>query len=533
MKRKFKIFFTLALSVLLSVNLPGVASIASSSSITKLTASYSSGKVSVTGESSDNVHAVALMIYKGDTLLRLETVGVAQNNFCAAISITLSSGTYTLKAANYEGGEYYTTTFSVPNSSNNGGGSSALSPSLSPDPTTAPRTPTPKSVTTTSTDGLGNNTTQTVTTLTDNFGNNILENRVTTVNTITNSVQFSVTIESDGSSAPLSLDILNTAASSDNSSATIITKEGSIVFDNETLNGIKKESDNENFNVFLERKDIDILPDKIKNQANNAIIFELKIVSDTKVISEFSGTVAVSIVAPDECEDKIIQLYYINDDGHASLVEGRIVVKNNIRYYEFKTNYFSFYAIRALETLPFGDVHEAEYWYDSIYYVCAKGLFSGTSQTDFIPEGNMTRGMLVTVLYRLEGLPTANYTNSFTDVQENSWYKDAIMWASNKGIVSGYAEGIFAPDDPVLREQIAVILYNYAKYKGYSVTSSIDLENYTDASDIDTWALTAMKWVNAEGIIVGTSSTTLSPLEAAKRGQVATILKRFIENTAE
>ena len=101
--------------------------------------------------------------------------------------------------------------------------------------------------------------------------------------------------------------------------------------------------------------------------------------------------------------------------------------------------------------------------------------------------------------------------------------------ANSYHIVSGYGDGKFGPNDPVLREQIAAILYRYAKYKGYSAAGTTELDKYTDTADIDAWALAAMKWVNAEGLIVGTSAATLSPLENASRGQAATIMRRFIE----
>lgn len=521
MKRRFKVVFALMLSVILSGTLLCTPSMAIAPSVTDLTASYSNRSVLITGKTTEGMHAVALMIYNADTLLRLETVGVVENCFTATVGITLSVGTYTVKAADYVGGEYFTTTFTVTGSGDNSGGKTSPA---------APKTTTPQPKTTTETKTEGDITTETVTTtLTDSYGKSVTQTATTSTDSVTGSVNFTVVIESGSFSAPLSPDILDRASGANTASVTIMTREGTITFDKDTLEGMKGNSNGSDLIILLEKKNSDSLPAEIKEGAGDSVVFELKIASDSGEITEFCGTVTVSIAVPDKYDGKNVQLYHIAADGTAVLVEGSIVVKNGIRYYEFKTNHFSFYAIWAIDTLPFTDVHKTEYWYNSIYYVYAHSLFSGTSKTSFTPGGEMTRGMLVTVLYRLEGLPDVTSKNVFSDVQENSWYTDAIIWASSSNIVSGYGNGKFGPNDPVVREQIAAILYRYAKYKGYSATGTTELDKYTDATDIDTWALAAMKWVNAEGLIVGTSATTLSPLENANRGQVATILLRFIQ----
>lgn len=525
MKRKLRVFFALMLSVILSGTLLCAPSMATEPSVTSLTASYSNSnrRVSITGETTAGVHAVAVLVCKGDALLRLETVGVVETRFTAAIGITLSAGAYTVKAADYVGGEYFTTAFTVTGSGGGSGGKNSPTP---------PQTAAPQPAATVKTETEGDITIETVTTtLTDSFGNNVIQTAATSTASGTNRVNITVEIESGGFSAPLSPDILDSASGADTASVTVITKEGAITFDKSALDGMKEDSDGGVLTVSLEKKDNDVLPAKINQGAGDSVVFELKIASASGEVNEFSGTVTVSIAVPDEYNGKNVQLYHITADGVAIFIEGSIVIKNGIRYFEFETSHFSFYAIQAVDTLPFTDVHETEYWFDSIYYVYVNGLFSGTSKTNFTPGGDMTRGMLVTVLHRLEGFPAITSHNIFSDVPGNSWYKDAIIWAYSNNIVSGYGNGKFGPDDPVLREQIAAILYRYAKYKGYSTAGTTEFDKYTDAADIDTWALAAMKWVNAEGLIVGTSATTLSPLENASRGQVAVILRRFIEKT--
>jgi hypothetical protein len=520
MKRKYKFLLALMLSVVISGTLICTSAMAiAPPSITGLNAAYSNRRVLITGETTEGMQAVAILILDGDTLLRLVTVGVDNNSFSTAVNITLSAGTYTVKAADYEGGEYNTTTFTVAKST--GGSGNGSSPA-------APKTTEPQTTTDIKTEG--HITTETVTTtLADGSGNSITQTAATSTDSGTGNIDFSATIESDGSSAPIAAGILDSASYADTASVTVLTQAGAVTFDKDALEGLKEDSGGSLLTLSLEEKSYDTLPAEIKEHALDSVVFELKITSDEGEISEFDGIVTVKIAVPEKYDGKNVQLYHIAADGTVVLIEGDIVVKDGIRYFEFKTNHFSYYAIQAVDTLPFTDVHKTEYWYNSIYYVYANGLFAGTSKTSFTPDGNMTRGMLVTVLYRLEGTPEVTSQNVFTDVPDNSWYKDAVIWASENNIVSGYGNGCFGPNDPVLREQIAAILYRYAKFKGYSAASAAELDGYSDAKDIDEWALSAMEWAYAEGLIAGTSATTLSPVDNASRGQVATILLRFIE----
>lgn len=180
---------------------------------------------------------------------------------------------------------------------------------------------------------------------------------------------------------------------------------------------------------------------------------------------------------------------------------------------------------------PFADVFEDNWFYDEVAYVAQNGLMMGTSDTTFAPNSMTTRAMIVTILYRLEGFPVAGSV-SFDDVKAGTWYTDAIAWASANGIVDGYGNGKFGPDDPVTREQMAAILYHYADYKGYDVSGMADLTGYTDANAVSDWALTAMRWANDEGLITGRTAITLVPNGTATRSEVAAILMRICQNVA-
>jgi hypothetical protein len=156
----------------------------------------------------------------------------------------------------------------------------------------------------------------------------------------------------------------------------------------------------------------------------------------------------------------------------------------------------------------------------------------GNSDTTFNPYTDTTRGMIVTILHRLEGKPKANIANDFTDVGADKYFTDAVAWASENKIVSGYGNDIFGPENSITREQLAVILMNYAKYKGYDVSMRTDLSEFADGEHISTWAKDPMSWANAEGLIQG-SQNQLMPKGNAQRSQVAAILQRFLETIAK
>jgi hypothetical protein len=178
---------------------------------------------------------------------------------------------------------------------------------------------------------------------------------------------------------------------------------------------------------------------------------------------------------------------------------------------------------------PFTDVKKSDWFYDAVQYVYDNGLMDGTENNTFSPKVTTSRGMLVTILWRLEGKPTVSGT-VFPDVASGQWYTNAVLWASANGIVEGYDNGKFGPDDTLTREQMATILYRYASYKGYDVTASADLSKYTDAGRVSSYAATALSWANATGLVTGMTDTTLVPKGSAIRAQAATILMRFCKN---
>lgn len=177
--------------------------------------------------------------------------------------------------------------------------------------------------------------------------------------------------------------------------------------------------------------------------------------------------------------------------------------------------------------LPFTDVPSGSWYHNAVFYVYEKGLMKGVSESSFSPGAEASRAMVVTILYRLEGAHTVGEAQ-FTDVAAGQWYTDAVAWASANGIVYGYSD-VFRPDEGITREQAASILYRYAEYRGKDTSARADLSGYSDVSDISDYALEAMQWANAQGIIRG-SDGRLSPGNRADRAEIAAILMRFCGN---
>ncbi len=174
----------------------------------------------------------------------------------------------------------------------------------------------------------------------------------------------------------------------------------------------------------------------------------------------------------------------------------------------------------------FPDVAEGSWYYDSVKYVKNKNFMNGTDN-GFEPDSFMTRAMLVTVLYRMSGEDSVIVQTPFEDVKLGEWYTDAVLWAAEKGIVNGVSNSCFAPNENITREQMASVIYRYARHVGYDVQKTGDLKKYYDYSQISDWALEALSWANGAEIMTGTSETTVSPKTGATRAQIAVILMRL------
>ncbi len=178
---------------------------------------------------------------------------------------------------------------------------------------------------------------------------------------------------------------------------------------------------------------------------------------------------------------------------------------------------------------PFTDVNTTDWFYNDVMFVYEKGLMLGTSKTTFSPYNTATRGMMATILWRMEGSPAPKGGNGFADVDAGKWYADAITWTAENGIFRGYDNNLFMPENPITREQLSAIFYRYADYKGYDTSVKGNLSKFKDANKISDYAETAMQWAVGSGLVKGRDDGSLDPQGTATRAEIAAMLHRFIE----
>ena len=184
---------------------------------------------------------------------------------------------------------------------------------------------------------------------------------------------------------------------------------------------------------------------------------------------------------------------------------------------------------KEIPGLPFVDVAPDAWYFDAVRYAYENSLMVGTSPNAFSPNGMTTRAQIVTILWRLVDSPAGEAPVDFADVDPAAWYGEAVRWAAGQGIVGGYGNGNFGPNDPVTREQLAAILYRFAQHMGYDTEGQADLSGFTDLAQVSTYAREAMAWCVDAGLLSGTSPTTLSPRGQATRAQTAAVLMRLCQ----
>lgn len=279
----------------------------------------------------------------------------------------------------------------------------------------------------------------------------------------------------------------------------------------------------------------DVTEERMKDASATVIT----ITSDQKYITAFDGRqIALTLPVGGEAieEGKSYVVYQISDDGTVERLAGECIKQGKKFFVKVTTTHLNTFVVLPVKTveLPFTDVQETDWFYNAVSCAYVNGLFNGTSNTTFSPNDTMTRAMLATVLYRTAGSPAIDGEGvAFTDVPLDTWYTDAVAWANGNGIVTGYGNGLFGGGDSITREQLVVMLYRYAKLMKHDTAAAGDLSAFTDAGNASDWAVEALRWAYAEGLITGRTATTIVPQGTATRAEVAMILMRFGEELAK
>ena len=181
----------------------------------------------------------------------------------------------------------------------------------------------------------------------------------------------------------------------------------------------------------------------------------------------------------------------------------------------------------------YSDLSTSAWYHTAVDYALNHGMMSGVGEGRFDPDGSLSRAMLVQILWAMEGRPDAAEATAYTDVFPGAWYHSAVQWAAEQGVVSGYGDGSYGPERRITREELAVILYGYARSKGYDLSAAGSLSGFADRGSLSGWAEQAMTWAVGEGLISGKDGGVLDPAGSATRAEAAVILMNFCENIAE
>ena len=346
-----------------------------------------------------------------------------------------------------------------------------------------------------------------------------------------------ITIDaSHRSSVSLPSSGLEDAADNDND-LTVELEDGEVTLSPEALYAVAEQAGT-TVTLTVEPVETNELNSRQQEAVGDAPVFGLTLRSGSQYITDFDGglvTVSLSYELPDDQDPDGVVVWYLDEQGNITPCETMYDVRTETVI--FTTRHFSLYVIGYEEPAvnnPFTDVSTDDWFYDEVMYAYENGIMNGMGNNQFQPNATTNRAMVVTILYRLAGSPDLSNENlgyPFADVDASSWYGDAVYWARLNGITDGISNTNFDPDGSITREQMAALLYRYADFAGYDVsTGGMSLSEYADVSEISSYAVTAMQWTNENGLITGRSETTLAPKGTATRAEVATILMRFCED---
>ena len=323
---------------------------------------------------------------------------------------------------------------------------------------------------------------------------------------------------------------------------------GAVTFDADALNAIRDQSGGKELRLNLKSvKESGLNTAQRKSIGSMDIhgIYDVSLTSGGTSIHDFQGgkaSVSVSYTLKEGQLPKGVTVYYIANDGTVARMPTSYA--NGMARWEVE--HFSNYVIAYEQVCPqddtcpmskYIDMNPTAWYHDGVHWALEAGVMTGSSDIVFDPNLNTSRAMLATMLWRIEGKPVVNFAMRFEDVEADTWYTEGIRWANSAGIITGYGDTDFGPNDPVTREQLAVMLHRYAQYKGMDVSVGEDTNilSYEDAFDVSEWAVPAIQWAVGADIIQGVDkdgTLTLAPRAASSRAVVATMLMRLFANDA-
>ena len=331
------------------------------------------------------------------------------------------------------------------------------------------------------------------------------------------------------------------------STLSIKTSHGSMVIDTAVLNTIANalENENDSINLGIETIDVNDIPSTqrypIANVMNSAVFVTLSAsvthrdtngnLLDTEQLHELGGNVTISVPyeQPANMEGRQIIACYFGENGAITYFPARY--ENGI--VTFETSHFSQFGVFASQAAAFTDINLDAWYMTEVEFAMANKFMSGYGDGRFAPDAPLSRAMLAQILYNMAGKPrVANCV--FVDVPSGAWYYDAVTWAAANGIVGGYGNGLFGPNDPITREQLATMLYRYEQSQGGVFVNDWGfLLDYPDRDKVSGYAYEALCWCTMNGIITGMDGGTLNPQGTATRAQAAVMLMRFVQNVAQ
>lgn len=498
----------LALLLLLSLCTPALAVAADDVSTLTVNAATASA-ISFTGTAGSNVLAVAVEIVDGGGSVALKSFAVESAAFSGSFTgLSLTAGvTYTLRAANYNGGSWTTTTFTLP---------VPPAPPASPEPSSNTYTiPVENGTGSVSASATVYGSTATVT-ITEEQLSEIAENFAGTVTVDLSGIP-------DVDSAVIPAEVITAVSERDAAEGLkIALPTGSVALDSAALAVVSSGSD---VTVSIERVATTALTDAQRNalgdKIDSAVVVDVDVLINSAKVSDFGGgKVTISVpYTPKAGEDTSkLTVWFIKDDGSIENVGG--YYDEASKSFVFDTTHLSRYAL-VLDTNPFADVSAGTYYYSAVLWAVENGITEGTSITTFSPNATCTRAQAVTFLWRAMGEPEPSATvNPFADVNADAYYFKAVMWAVENGVTNGTSNTTFSPNENCTRGQIVTLQYRTA---GSPAAGTVN--PFTDIA-ADAYYANAVLWAVKEKITNGTSATTFSPTDDCTRAQIVTFLYR-------